>query len=1134
MQESEFHIQARQGTSMKLRRLLLRNLTYYRLINFPIILGVAIAVAVLSGALMVGQSVRSSLRGLVYERIGSAEYSLTAEHFFREDLMNAFAPRIASCPIIFLKGVVVHDRTGIRSYNVNVYGVDAGFWRFHGVKVPPFPDDRSVFAGVSLARQLNIQPGDDLLLKIESQQAIPREWLYGRRDSIGRTLRLKCREILPADKLGEFALRPNQGNIHSIFLPLAYLQKALSMPSQINAILMSGGSTNLSLDSIAAILGKKCTLQDMGLRLRKLPSTSGFSLESSQIIIDDSTALAGTQAAVEIGMEFSPLYTYLANAIRADGREIPYSVITAADLGEGALKSIKIIERSPAPIDMEESIWLTDWAAQSLRVRPGAKIDVDYFLWQEQGKLETRTAGFRLAGIVATYGDVDQFLAPDIPGVTAARSISSWDPPFPLDLNRIRREDEDYWNLHKATPKAFIALKKGQELWQNRFGKLTALRISLPERNNVQSGEREFSDAVLSKLNPQSAGFLINPLKEQGLSASRGTTDFGEYFVYFSFFLIAAAILLAALFFKLMIEQRAREIGILRASGFSTRLLIRTMFYEGAILSVAGSLLGMLGSIGYGWLMVLGLRTWWTGAVGTQRISFSISWRELLVGLVCGIAFSLGSLFWTLRSLHQSSPRLLLTGTLESISTQKRRARALGIISISAGFAAIVLLTGSVSGMVAQLDGFFGAGFSLLVSILCATALYFRRNHPAEIRGNGWAAFLRLGFRNATHRPGRSLFCAGLVASATFIVVSTEAFRQDIQSISLDKSSGTGGYRLLAESALPILYDLNSSSGQDSLGISPEESQALRQVRFTSFRERPGDDASCLNLYAPQEPTILGASKSFSNQGRFSFQGTLAQTREEDQNPWLLLESSQPDSSIPAIVDANTLQYILHLPLGGELVVPGSRQNAVRVRFVATLRDSIFQGKVIISESNFLRLFPEQEGYRFFLLDTAESPIAGLIPQLNEGLADFGFSVESSQTRLAAYHRVENTYLSTFQSLGTLGLVLGTLGIAAVLLRNVLERRKELALLRAVGYRSGVLSIIILAENMFLMIWGLASGTFCALLAIMPALNSSGSSVPVTMTASILVTVLTAGLLSSLFSVVAAVRSPLLPALRSE
>src|SRR5204862_51922 len=149
-------------------------------------------------------------------------------------------------------------------------------------------------------------------------------------------------------------------------------------------------------------------------------------------------------------------------------------------------------------------------------------------------------------------------------------------------------------------------------------------------------------------------------------------------------------------------------------------------------------------------------------------------------------------------------------------------------------------------------------------------------------------------------------------------------------------------------------------------------------------------------------------------------------------------------------------------------------------RLVAALRDSILQGELVISEKNFLRVFPNQEGYRFFLLDVPPAEADSLVKPLMERLSDWGFQVESTRSRLASYHRVENTYLSTFQSLGALGLVLGTVGLATVLLRNVLERRQELALLRAIGYRRQVLAAIIVTENAVLMVLGLACGTISA------------------------------------------------------
>jgi len=128
----------------------------------------------------------------------------------------------------------------------------------------------------------------------------------------------------------------------------------------------------------------------------------------------------------------------------------------------------------------------------------------------------------------------------------------------------------------------------------------------------------------------------------------------------------------------------------------------------------------------------------------------------------------------------------------------------------------------------------------------------------------------------------------------------------------------------------------------------------------------------------------------------------------------------------------------------------------------------------------------------------------------------------------------EVSALSTFQSLGVLGLLLGTAGLATVLLRNVLERRRELALMRAVGYWKTALSAIIEAENAALMVLGLGCGTVCAVIAILPALAARGTPFPAVMVGLILLGVLAAGLTSSLLAVIAAFRSPLLPSLRSE
>ena len=207
-----------------------------------------------------------------------------------------------------------------------------------------------------------------------------------------------------------------------------------------------------------------------------------------------------------------------------------------------------------------------------------------------------------------------------------------------------------------------------------------------------------------------------------------------------------------------------------------------------------------------------------------------------------------------------------------------------------------------------------------------------------------------------------------LVAAATFIITSVDAFRRDSSSASLDPKSGTGGYALIAESLLPIVHDPNVAAGRENLNLLGAE-EALAGVTITRFRLRPGDDASCLNLYQPRNPRLLGASPDFIRSNRFAFQSSLAENDAERANPWLLLERDLPDGAIPVIADANSLAYVLHLGLGDELTIGDDASEAVRLRVVGALADSIFQGEMIISERHFLRHFSAQEGSRLFLID---------------------------------------------------------------------------------------------------------------------------------------------------------------------
>jgi len=98
--------------------------------------------------------------------------------------------------------------------------------------------------------------------------------------------------------------------------------------------------------------------------------------------------------------------------------------------------------------------------------------------------------------------------------------------------------------------------------------------------------------------------------------------------------------------------------------------------------------------------------------------------------------------------------------------------------------------------------------------------------------------------------------------------------------------------------------------------------------------------------------------------------------------------------------------------------------------------------------------------------------------------------VELTRDVLAAFHQIENTYIAIFNVLGTLGVVLGSLGLAIVVARNLQERRGEFAVLTAIGLPRDVLAKMVFAEFGRLVLWGLALGAVASLVAIWPSLTA--------------------------------------------
>ena len=453
------------------------------------------------------------------------------------------------------------------------------------------------------------------------------------------------------------------------------------------------------------------------------------------------------------GQPQTAVFTYLANTMRVRDREVPYSLVTGVNAA-----GFEKAAAGAAP-----RIVLNTWAARDLAAFPGDRLTMEYYVWEEPGRLATRTAAFEVGGIVPIEtGSRD--LAPAYPGISNTSSVSEWDPPFPLDLRRVRPIDEDYWNRYRTTPKAFVDLETARALWGSRYGSLTSIRVPAASGQPAEAAVAQVRASLHGAIDAESFGLSVRDIRSEGLAASQGATDFGEYFLYFSFFLVVSALLLVVLFFKLGVEQRVREVGLLRAVGLSPSAIRRLFTTEGLILPVPAAsrhcrcpsrLLTTRHDAGP---MRRHDRT------DASRLGWRAAAERSAASRVSGL--HLVDAAHPRAHLERACWRRYLPGDGPDVKSGPRRGGPRSRRPGARGARS--------SGLVPQQPG-FRAGGALLVSALTPRRFCCGDRRAAASATAGGRSPRG---RNAGYRPGRSVLSMAVIASATFILVSVDAFRR--------------------------------------------------------------------------------------------------------------------------------------------------------------------------------------------------------------------------------------------------------------------------------------------------------------------------------------------------------------------
>ena len=655
-----------------------------------------------------------------------------------------------------------------------------------------------------------------LLVRVQRPSDVPLESLHGRKDDLGRTLRLTVRAVLAPEALGEFSLEAAAGGRARGVRAAVAAAEELEIAGRVNALARGADRKR----------GRRApSIEDVALRARRSSKTSACGLPRGPTLPRAHASSSPRPACSTIARPqrrarrsrdarcaATPVFTYLANTMRIGTREVPYSLVTAIDLATVAPGSDACRRAHRPPIVLERVGRARSPGARRRRrdarilrvggAGPSRHAHADFQLCRPSCRSPRATAIWRRPARHQRFADARR-LGPAVPARPA--------PHSPRGRGVLEGVSDDAEGVHPAR------------------GRAAALAVAL-RRDDVDSrscrrdGEpladvaTAFRRVCARALDPLATGLAVRDVRAEALAASRGATDFGEYFVYFSFFLVVSALLLASLFFKLGVEQRGREVGLLRAVGFEPRA-VRRLFLARAWCSPSPAAPSALrGAIAYAWLLMIGLRTWWVDAVGTTALSLHVTPLSLVGGAVGGIVAALACIWWTLRGLTRISERSLLSGSfgrriLQARLSEPRSPCASAApgrlwLPASAGrradtlsAAAVVLaLLGSRSSVLPSCrrrgatGAFFGAGAALLGACSACSRVAYRRPPRASVAGHGWRPVARLGLRNATYRPGRSVLSMAVIASATFILISVDAFRRDEGGGAADRQSGVGGY----------------------------------------------------------------------------------------------------------------------------------------------------------------------------------------------------------------------------------------------------------------------------------------------------------------------------------------------------
>jgi ABC-type antimicrobial peptide transport system permease subunit len=1078
-----------------------RSIKFYKKPVLYQILIIALLSAVITGSLLTGKSVRTSLKKSASERLGNTGIMISSGvRSFDASLAERMkdSAKINFTGILEISGYSQSLTSQKGAFNTHIYAVNRDFFTFNGndqVSINP----GEVAVNNKLANYLGVKVGDEVIIRFNEISDIPSDAPFAPAKGTGKSIVMRVGTILEPYNTGNFSLSISQITPMNIFMNLSDIDDISGKAAKINRLLIEN-NRGFSLNEIYNSLIHVLKPSDIGLNLRMVKKTGEYEMISDRVFIDGAIIIE-----IENVIPTSaPVITYLGNRFKAATRSTPYSFVSA-------LPSSLYPE-----ITQGNGIIINRWLADDLVVTEGDTVEMFWYSPDSLTKLIESSNKFIIKRIVDMEGIwSDSLLMPDFPGISGSESCSDWDAGVPIRMDNIRRKDEDYWKKFRGTPKAFISYEKGKELWGNNFGPATSLRFP------AGISEKEIEEKLSGSLDPDKTGFSVTDLSGESVKAANESVDFSILFLSLGFFLILSSVVLLSFAVTSYFDSKRDQINTFFALGFKNRWIEKLLFLESGLIALIGCLIGAFAGNLVNILITRALNSVWRGAVQTDTLDAFFNMVPILTGFVITI---LTTMVFMLVKIKRYLKILNRKGKEIQVIPSPRRNFLLLLTSIIVTISLYVL---SVFFNDREISFCFAAGTVLLIT----QVLFWRQCFMCLIVRNADSRKKRKGLSGLyySYYPSHAVTPILFIAAGIFAVFITGANSLNFNEKHLKRSGGTGGYLLWCENTISVKEDLNTISGRKALGLDNEK---LMEMSFVQAKRSSGDDASCLNLNHVTAPPLLGIDPvDFITKGSFSFSKIMSVRNVE--NPWRFLNVTSESNTIYGIADQTVLQWGLKIKPGDTLILRDENGQPLNIIIAAGLKSSVFQGYVLIGMENFIKYYPSVSGSTVLLVDGDPGLTDFYKNTLNERLENYGINIEQTTYRLASFYEVTNTYLSIFGVFGALGMITGIAGLGFVLLRNYNLRKLEFALMLATGFTVKKIRRIILSEQMVILFAGVTSGVISAIVATLPSVTNSPDISWLFLILMVLAIIIT-GLVALVYSVRAVTNDSLTASLKKE